>query len=112
MPPLEIYRHTTIGNNLSATLDEMVYSGKLAPELAVQVQLQFDKSMSAALEYLVTSRASFKGNLHTYRYCDNVWTFMLRDVMFKNEEMSGKIGKLKIVACDSAVAKDEVPPQQ
>ena len=43
MVALEIYRRTVIGANLVAALDEMVTSGKLAPELALQVLLHFDK---------------------------------------------------------------------
>ncbi|CAM0884459.1 unnamed protein product [Alopecurus aequalis] len=113
MVALEIYRRTPIGANLVAALDEMVSSGKLAPELALQVLLQFDKSMSAALEHQVTNRAFFKGNLRTYRYCDHVWTFLLRDVRFRDDDMSQQdIGKVKIVAIDSSLGKPDVPPQQ
>jgi transcription initiation factor TFIIA small subunit len=43
MVALELYRKTTIGVNLTETLDEMVFSGRLAPEFAVRVQLQFDE---------------------------------------------------------------------
>jgi hypothetical protein len=43
MAALELYRMTTIGVNLTATLDEMVFSGRISPELAVRVQLQFDQ---------------------------------------------------------------------
>ncbi|KAM0898542.1 hypothetical protein ACQ4PT_021866 [Festuca glaucescens] len=118
----EMYRRSAIGMSLTETLDEMVFSGALTPELAIRVLLQFDESMSAALEKKVTSRAFFKiddalplvsqqGSLRTYNYCDNVWTFNLRDVMFRNEEMSEKIAKLKIVACDSSLVKPK-PPQQ
>ncbi|XP_047051443.1 transcription initiation factor IIA subunit 2-like [Lolium rigidum] len=114
MAALELYRMTTIGVNLTATLDEMVFSGRLSPELAVRVQLQFDESMSALLEKQVTSMAFFKGNLHTYRYCDNVWTFILRDATFRNEEMAGaeNIGNVMIVACNSSLLKPKEPPQQ
>jgi transcription initiation factor TFIIA small subunit len=55
---------------------------------------------------------SWQGNLRTYRYCDSVWTFNLRDVTFRNGDISQDIGKLKIVACDSSLLKPKVPPQQ
>ena len=42
-----------------------------------------------------------QGHLHTYRFCDNVWTFILTDAQFKNEETTEQVGKVKIVACDS-----------
>ncbi|KAM0910164.1 hypothetical protein ACQ4PT_014317 [Festuca glaucescens] len=96
MVALEIYRNTSIGRALTDALGEMVSSGKLDPLLALQVLLHFDeveclltdKSMCAALENKVTSRFIFKGNLRTYRYCDSVWTFNLRDVTFRNGDIS------------------------
>ena len=47
MVVLELYRSTVIGKILSETLDEMVMSGKLIPELAILVQVQFDEDRSA-----------------------------------------------------------------
>ena len=43
----------------------------------------------------------FQGHLHTYRFCDNVWTFILQNALFKNEECQENVGRVKIVACDS-----------
>ncbi|WJX75035.1 hypothetical protein P8452_58611 [Trifolium repens] len=47
------------------------------------------------------SKVSIKGHLHTYRFCDNVWTFILQDALFKNEDSQENVGRVKIVACDS-----------
>ena len=46
-----------------------------------------------------------QGNLDTYRFCDNVWTFILDDVTFSITGQGGfkdtvVVDKLKIVACD------------
>ncbi|KAL6317112.1 hypothetical protein AAG906_029864 [Vitis piasezkii] len=38
---------------------------------------------------------SIEGHLHTYRFCDNVWTFILQDAVFKNEECQENVGRLK-----------------
>ncbi|MBA0845754.1 hypothetical protein Goarm_023149, partial [Gossypium armourianum] len=46
---------------LTETLDEMVSSSTLSPELAIQVLVQFDKSMTEALESQVKSKVSIKG---------------------------------------------------
>ena len=43
MATFELYRRSTIGMCLTETLDEMVQSGTLSPELANQVLVQFDK---------------------------------------------------------------------
>ncbi|KAI3920133.1 hypothetical protein MKW98_001389 [Papaver atlanticum] len=101
MATFELYRRSTIGMCLTETLDEMVSNGTLSPELAIQVLIQFDKSMTEALETQVKSKVTIKGHLHTYRFCDNVWTFILQDALFKNEECQENVGKVKIVACDS-----------
>ncbi|MCL7045907.1 hypothetical protein MKW94_009513 [Papaver nudicaule] len=45
---------------LTETLDEMVSNGTLSPELAIQVLIQFDKSMTEALETQVKSKVTIK----------------------------------------------------
>ncbi|KAJ1704260.1 Transcription initiation factor IIA subunit 2 [Rhynchospora pubera] len=101
MATFELYRRSTIGMCLTETLDEMVSNGTLSPELAIQVLVQFDKSMTEALENQVKSKVTIKGHLHTYRFCDNVWTFILKDATFKNDEIQEAVNRVKIVACDS-----------
>lgn len=50
----------------------------------------------------VKSRLTLKGHLHTYRCCDDVWTFVVTDINFKtDEEGSVHADKIKIVACNS-----------
>ena len=40
--------------------------------------------------------------LSTYRFCDNVWTFLLKDVEFKQQGQEVcRADKVKIVACDA-----------
>ncbi|XP_063627889.1 uncharacterized protein LOC134799417 isoform X3 [Cydia splendana] len=97
----QLYRNTTIGNTLQESLDELIQYGQITPALAVRVLLQFDKSINQALSNKVKSRLTFKaGKLNTYRFCDNVWTFMLNDVEFREVQEVAKVDKIKIVACD------------
>ncbi|KAK7858552.1 transcription initiation factor iia subunit 2 [Quercus suber] len=35
------------------------------------------------------------------RFCDNVWTFILQDALFRSEDSQENVGRVKIVACDS-----------
>ena len=42
----------------------------------------------------------FQGKLNTYRFCDNVWTFVLNNVEFQEMQEIAKVDKVKIVACD------------
>lgn len=39
---------------------------------------QYDKAVWDVLSKQVKNKASFKGHLHTYRNCDDVWTFYAR----------------------------------
>jgi len=41
-----------------------------------------------------------QGHLNTYRFCDNVWTFVLNKVEFRDAADIVNVEKVKIVACD------------
>ncbi|KAF7040762.1 hypothetical protein CFC21_050639 [Triticum aestivum] len=108
---IELYRQSVIGVALIETLDEMVASGALSPDLAMAVVMQFDKSICHALDKHVESRATFMGgNLHTYRYCDSIWTLNLRNTTFMNEEIETVHPKVKIVAYDMRMIEEPVEP--
>lgn len=47
--------------------------------------------------------------LNTYRFCDNVWTFLMTDVEFKEVQDFVQVDKLKIVACDGRGKCEWVP---
>lgn len=43
-----------------------------------------------------------KGHLDTYRFCDEVWTFLIKDVIFKlDNQETVSADKVKIVSCNS-----------
>ncbi|MPC31416.1 Transcription initiation factor IIA subunit 2 [Portunus trituberculatus] len=74
---------------------------QISPNAALKVLLQFDRAINSALAGKVRSRISFKASkLNTYRFCDNVWTFLMSDVEFKEVQDFVQVEKLKIVACD------------
>jgi len=100
----ELYRAGTLGKTLTDSIDDLVVAGKLEPQLAARVLQQFDKTMEQGFGGLTRAKTSFKGRLHVYRLCDNVWNFELQDVTFKME--NGKkveAKKVKVVAysCDA-----------
>ncbi|KAJ1964384.1 Transcription initiation factor IIA small chain (TFIIA 13.5 kDa subunit) [Dispira parvispora] len=97
----ELYRSSTIGTALMDALDELISEGLLTPQLAMRVLAQFDKSISEALTSKVKSRMTFKGNLRTYRLCDEVWTFIIKKPSFKLENEEFTTDKIKIVACNT-----------
>ena len=103
----QLYRNTTLGHTLQEALDELMQHQLLTPQLAIKVLLQFDKSINTALNTRIRTKVTFRAEkLNTYRFCDNVWTFMLNDVEFREVSEVARVDRVKIVACD---AKASVP---
>lgn len=101
----QLYRNTTLGHTLQEALDELMQDQVLSPQLALRVLLQFDRSINSALSTRIKTKVSFKADkLNTYRFCDNVWTFMLNGVEFRELTEIGKVNRVKIVACDAKSA--------
>ncbi|MBN3301410.1 T2AG factor, partial [Amia calva] len=99
----QLYRNTTLGNSLQESLDELIQTQQITPQLALQVLLQFDKAINTALANRVRNRVNFRVSTvlsRTPRFCDNVWTFVLNDVEFREVTDLVKVDKVKIVACD------------
>lgn len=101
----QLYRNTTLGHTLQEALDELMQMQMLSPNLALRVLLQFDRSINQALSTRVKTKLNFKAEkLNTYRFCDNVWTFMLNDVEFREVSELARVDRVKIVACDAKSA--------
>eukprot|EP01112_Ceratiomyxa_fruticulosa_P018731 TRINITY_DN603_c0_g2_i1.p1 TRINITY_DN603_c0_g2~~TRINITY_DN603_c0_g2_i1.p1 ORF type:complete len:115 (-),score=18.32 TRINITY_DN603_c0_g2_i1:208-552(-) len=103
----ELYRKSSIGVALSDTLDELVNNGQLSAQMALHILPVFDKVMNEALATKVKTKANVKGHLHTYRFCDNVWTFILENAQFKIDTETFTLDKVKIVACDGRANKTD-----
>lgn len=90
----------------------------------MKVIATFDKSITEVLADKVKARMNFKvaatccflrlgnhgliggflqkGHLDTYRFCDEVWTFLIKDVNFKLDNQNTVTAeKIKIVSCNS-----------
>ncbi|KAH3682855.1 hypothetical protein WICPIJ_006194 [Wickerhamomyces pijperi] len=73
----------------------------------MRILSNFDRVVAENLKEKVKSKLTFKGHLHTYRFCDDVWTFVIKDVNVKldnNDTINAE--KIKIVAC-SALTNDD-----
>ncbi|PVZ99369.1 hypothetical protein BB558_004606 [Smittium angustum] len=106
----ELYRTSTLGFALTDSLDELIQAGHITPQLAIRVLIQFDKSIAEALTNRVRARATIKGSLKTYRFCDDVWTFIIKNPSFKFENETITAEKVKIVAWTQA--KHQENPNQ
>ncbi|KAJ3481039.1 hypothetical protein NLI96_g7940 [Meripilus lineatus] len=101
----EFYRGSSIGMALTDSLDELITNGAITPQLAMKVLQQFDKSLADTMVKQVKNKTTLKGHLHTYRLCDDVWTFIVKNPSFKmesNEMVTAQ--KIKIVACKNGDA--------
>ena len=103
----------------------------MTEQAASKVLSQFDRSINSALEKSVAKKVQFtvkiflfvyinitfgfsrlfQGKLSTYRFCDNVWTLVLKDFVVKDSNQGQnntttaptqipRAEKVKIVACD------------
>ncbi|PAA94854.1 hypothetical protein BOX15_Mlig005559g1, partial [Macrostomum lignano] len=108
----QLYRNTTLGLTLQDSLDELVRDGLMNGEQALLVLKTFDQCINTALASRVKTRVSFKGGLSTYRFCDNVWTFVLKDCEFKEVSETVRVDKVKIVACEGKAAAKSGGQQQ
>ncbi|TIB69307.1 hypothetical protein E3Q22_03494 [Wallemia mellicola] len=107
----ELYRRSSVGIALTDSLDELITSGHINPELAMKVLTQFDKSMMNALSNQVKNKTQMRGHLHTYRLCDEVWTFIVKNPTFKVDQGDlVNANKIKIVACRNNDSQPQ--PQQ
>ncbi|KAK6539788.1 Transcription initiation factor IIA small chain (TFIIA 13.5 kDa subunit) [Orbilia ellipsospora] len=98
----ELYRRSSIGVALTDALDDLISDGRIAPQLAMKILSNFDRSITDILAAQVHARLSFKGHLDTYRFCDEVWTFLIKDVTFKlDNSQLVQSDRVKIVSCSS-----------
>ncbi|PWW71779.1 transcription initiation factor IIA, gamma subunit [Tuber magnatum] len=100
----ELYRRSCIGVSLMDALDDMISRGRMTPQLAMKILSNFDRGIAEVLASRVKATLSFKGHLDTYRFCDDVWTFLVTDVTFKfpqKDKPSISTKKVKIVSCNS-----------
>ncbi|KTW32943.1 transcription initiation factor IIA subunit 2 [Pneumocystis murina B123] len=97
----ELYRRSSIGISLTDALDDLIREGQIPPQLAMKILLNFDKSITDNLTEKVKSRMTFRGHLDTYRFCDEVWTFIIKNPSFRLENDTMISDKIKIVACNS-----------
>ena len=88
---------------------------KLGLLSAVQVMTEFDHVIVDVVENRFRARAQFKGHLDSYRFLDNVWTFIVSDATFRlsptGSQMASRtpelhVHKLKMICLDNKVLKD------
>ncbi|KAL5118153.1 Transcription initiation factor IIA subunit 2 [Pleosporales sp. CAS-2024a] len=98
----ELYRRSSLGGALTDTLDHLITERRIEPQLAMKILINFDKAVADGLAEKVKTRLTFKGHLDTYRFCDDVWTFIIKDITFKLDNSNQvHADRVKIVSCTS-----------
>ncbi|ORY09644.1 transcription initiation factor IIA, gamma subunit-domain-containing protein [Clohesyomyces aquaticus] len=98
----ELYRRSSLGGALTDTLDQLITDRRIEPQLAMKILMNFDKAIAEVLADKVKARLTFKGHLDTYRFCDEVWTFIIKDINFKLDNTNTiHADKVKIVSCNT-----------
>jgi hypothetical protein len=84
-----------------------MYLGMLLPPLLLpqgharaRAPPQFDSAIADAL-HRTKHKLGVKGKLATYRFCDEVWTFLIENPNFKLDSEFLLADKVKIVACNA-----------
>lgn len=110
----ELYRRSTVGNSLVDALDTLISDGRIEASLAMRVLETFDRVVAETLKDNTQSKLTVKGNLDTYGFCDDVWTFIVKNCQVTVEgsldgsngnsndgQTTVSVDKLRIVACNS-----------
>lgn len=114
----ELYRRSTVGNSLVDALDTLISDGRIEASLAMRVLETFDRVVAETLRDNTQSKLTVKGNLDTYGFCDDVWTFIVKNCQVTVEggldgnsasgsnnsgdnQTTVSVDKLRIVACNS-----------
>ncbi|KAJ7493067.1 transcription initiation factor IIA, gamma subunit-domain-containing protein [Mycena galericulata] len=105
---LVLYNHHRIINSTRPILMASTYyeiyrgspAGNITEEFGRHVLIEFDRVLADVMATKVDSKASVKAHLHTYRHCDEVWYFSLRNASFKmDNKQVVTTPKIKVVAC-------------
>ncbi|KAL9011335.1 MAG: hypothetical protein Q9173_003817 [Seirophora scorigena] len=98
----ELYRRSSIGTTLIDSLDELVNTSRIEPQLANKILQTFDKIAADVLAEKVKARLTFKVQLLVDLRARQFWTFLIKDVNFKLENQSAiQAEKIKIVSCNT-----------
>ena len=54
------------------------------------------------------SYSNLQGKIKIYRYCDNVWTFLMTNTEFRDAAEGFHADRVKIVACDGGTCLSNI----
>lgn len=117
----ELYRRSTLGQTLEATLDEMVDSGEISPAVAMRAMEQFDESVGRVFAGRTRAqpntpfrdqKTKITGSCKWYRSVEQVWTFVLKNATFRTPMPTGQTEHIVVPECKLVLTDGTKQPTQ
>ena len=102
---ISLYRQCKIGETLKESLNDLVNDNKIQDKLRLDVLKKFDEVMCEEISKFQKSKCSMKGNVKSYKHCDDIWIFVVDNVYLRTDSENFQSEKLKIIACDHDMKK-------
>ncbi|OAF69120.1 hypothetical protein A3Q56_03128 [Intoshia linei] len=86
-----------------------VLDGLISEKAARAILLEFQKVLVETLKSRISTVYEIRGNLNSYRYCDQVWTMLLdNSCVIDLEQMKSKyLGTIKLISVKDTTCGDE-----
>ena len=107
--PLNLYKKTILCAKLVESINELKNQGQITPNLEKKIIAKFDEIMCDEINKLSKSKNTIKGQVASFRNCDDIWIFYCKDIVLKLDKISLSIPKLKIIALDENLKKKGKP---
>ena len=103
--PLNLYKKTILCAKLVESIEELKSQGQITPSLEKKIISKFDEIMCDEINKLPKTKNTIKGQVASFRNCDDIWIFYCKDITLKLDKMNLSIPKLKIIALDENLKK-------
>ena len=70
-----IYLKSKIGESLENVLNTHLENGQITPECKQKFLEIFEEEMYSKIEGANKGKATIKGTVESFNFCDNIWTF-------------------------------------
>ncbi len=100
MSSIALYRKCKIGETLKTSLKQLVDENKINDDLSEKILTIFDSVMCEEIPKKQKNKCTIKGNVKTYKHCDDIWIFTVDNVYLRTETENFQSDKLQVVACD------------
>lgn len=100
MSSIALYRSCKIGETLKQSLKELSEDNKIPEQLSDKILTIFDSVMCDEIPRKQKNKCHIKGNVKTYKHCDDIWIFTIDNVYLRTDTENFQSEKLRIVACD------------